>query len=125
MKTAKGETETTDMTKPDPLQNNLAKLKQKVSVLLEKAKMTRERIEKISDSSDTETVPRRAVVERSRCTACGICRENCPHNAIRITYIAQIDTDKCTGCGTCVDVCPRGAIRLAATDEDSAKIAEI
>ena len=55
---------------------------------------------------------RYAVVDRSRCTACQICQALCPHDAIRVTYIAKIDPKRCTGCGTCVRNCPRGAIRL-------------
>ncbi len=46
------------------------------------------------------------------CTGCGICRKNCPEEAItgerREPHI--IDQDKCTKCGTCFEKCPFTAI---------------
>jgi len=53
-----------------------------------------------------------AVVERSRCTGCGLCEQFCPVRAIRVTYVANIDAKRCTGCGVCVQDCPQGAIQL-------------
>jgi len=46
------------------------------------------------------------------CTGCGICRKNCPEEAIagerRKPHL--IDQEKCTKCGTCFDKCPFTAI---------------
>ena len=56
---------------------------------------------------------RRAVVDRSKCTGCGICQELCPRGAIRVTYVANVALDRCVGCGACVENCPQGAIRLS------------
>jgi NADH:ubiquinone oxidoreductase subunit F (NADH-binding)/(2Fe-2S) ferredoxin/Pyruvate/2-oxoacid:ferredoxin oxidoreductase delta subunit len=46
------------------------------------------------------------------CTGCGICRKNCPEEAIagerREPHL--IDQEKCTKCGTCFDKCPFTAI---------------
>ena len=44
------------------------------------------------------------------CTACGVCVEECPVEAITEGDIYKIDADTCTDCGVCVDVCPVEAI---------------
>ncbi|MDD4104368.1 MAG: DUF362 domain-containing protein [Eubacteriales bacterium] len=50
-------------------------------------------------------------VDRDGCIGCGICRDNCAHNAITIwDGIANIDTSKCTGCGRCISACPQKTI---------------
>jgi len=53
-----------------------------------------------------------AVVEAEKCTACGICMEVCPTDAISLDDIARIDQEKCTGCGQCVAECPQDALSL-------------
>lgn len=52
-----------------------------------------------------------AYVITEECTACGVCSEECPAEAItekEDTY--WINPDDCTDCGTCAEVCPVGAI---------------
>jgi uncharacterized Fe-S center protein len=41
------------------------------------------------------------------CTGCGVCEENCAHNAISLNAdnIADINYEKCVGCGQCIAVC--------------------
>jgi ferredoxin len=53
-----------------------------------------------------------AVVNKELCTACGICAEQCPNQAITINDVAHVDSEKCTECGICVDECPNDAISL-------------
>jgi len=89
---------------------HLAELKGKVSGLEEQLGDVRRRIHELAPA--TRAV-RYAVVDRSRCTGCGLCGELCPVGAIRVTYVANIDAARCTGCGTCVQNCPQGAIHLA------------
>jgi NADH-quinone oxidoreductase subunit F len=47
-----------------------------------------------------------------KCTACGLCKKNCPSLAIdgepKKPYI--INRDKCTKCGICSDICKFGAV---------------
>lgn len=54
------------------------------------------------------------VVDRSLCTGCGDCVENCPAGAVQIVngYVEFIPTSACTYCGVCQDVCPEGAVSL-------------
>ncbi|MEA1913326.1 MAG: 4Fe-4S binding protein [candidate division WOR-3 bacterium] len=58
------------------------------------------------------TKQQKAIVDKEKCTGCGICVNQCPINAISINGTAKIDKTKCTGCGICVAACPVKAIRL-------------
>ena len=51
-----------------------------------------------------------AVIDKSRCTDCGLCREHCRFDAIN--HRLQIDPFLCEGCGVCVAVCPQEAASL-------------
>lgn len=45
------------------------------------------------------------------CTACGVCADACPMEAIASGAAKyEIDPAVCSDCGTCVDECPNGAI---------------
>jgi len=52
----------------------------------------------------------KAVVQRDRCTACGICQMLCPVGAITMQDVAIINEAQCSGCGVCVRKCPQLAI---------------
>jgi ferredoxin len=55
-----------------------------------------------------------AMVDKAKCTGCGICVDECPVEAIALeSDVAAVDVDKCTDCGTCVDVCPNEAISMS------------
>ena len=88
----------------------LAEVSRDLFGLRQQVSATWQRLENLTASSTEEC---RAVVERSKCTGCGICQELCPRGAIRVTYVAIVDTDRCVGCGTCVENCPQGAIGLS------------
>ena len=49
-------------------------------------------------------------VNASECTACGLCADVCPQDAITVGDVAVIDQDACVDCGACVDECPSSAI---------------
>jgi formate hydrogenlyase subunit 6/NADH:ubiquinone oxidoreductase subunit I len=54
-----------------------------------------------------------AVIDRERCTGCGVCVGLCPKDAIRIDdIVATVDVARCTGCGECIEICPNDAISL-------------
>lgn len=52
------------------------------------------------------------VVNEDLCTGCGICEDECPHEAITVDEVAVVDHDLCTECGICVNACPDDAISL-------------
>jgi NAD-dependent dihydropyrimidine dehydrogenase PreA subunit len=54
-----------------------------------------------------------AIIDRDRCTGCGVCVNFCPERAISVNDIATIAATGCTGCGECVAVCPNAAISLS------------
>jgi len=54
----------------------------------------------------------KAIVDIDKCTACGVCEEVCPYEAIVVTETGAEITDECTLCGMCVDTCEFGAISL-------------
>ena len=59
-----------------------------------------------------------ATVDADSCTACALCEERCPVNAITVDEVAIVDVDKCIGCGVCTPTCGGGdAIRLVVRDE--------
>lgn len=51
-----------------------------------------------------------AVIDRSLCNRCGICRSACVFDAIDESI--AVDHFRCEGCGACTLVCPEKAIRL-------------
>jgi MinD superfamily P-loop ATPase len=52
----------------------------------------------------------RAVIDKDKCTECGICRELCRFHAISPGY--DVDPIDCEGCGVCVYFCPAEAIEF-------------
>lgn len=92
------------------LKGELRSLKAHVAALQKQAAELKERAVRLGPTSRRE---RCAVVERSRCTGCGLCEQLCPVRAIRVTYVANVNAQRCSGCGVCVQNCPQGAIRLA------------
>lgn len=51
-----------------------------------------------------------AVIDRDRCTQCGLCRELCRWNAISEEFV--VDPIACEGCGVCHYFCPEKAIEF-------------
>lgn len=50
-------------------------------------------------------------IDSETCTGCGVCTENCAHDAIGLNSenIAEINYEACVGCGQCIAVCQYGA----------------
>jgi pyruvate ferredoxin oxidoreductase delta subunit len=61
----------------------------------------------------------RPVVNREKCTKCGLCWLYCPDVAIRLQEDGyyEPDLDYCKGCGICASVCPTGAITMIEEEE--------
>ena len=57
----------------------------------------------------------RARVDEETCTACGLCGEICPVEAIAVDQsgVTAVKADACIGCGLCASACPVEAIALA------------
>jgi len=51
-----------------------------------------------------------AVIDVTKCTGCGLCREKCRFDAI--TENIKVDPFACEGCGVCTIVCPLNATAL-------------
>jgi len=62
------------------------------------------------DSSQPVTVPV-PMVDKEKCTYCGLCSEVCAYNAIAVARpTVLVFRELCHGCGACSYVCPAGAI---------------
>ncbi len=51
---------------------------------------------------------KKAKIDPSRCTKCGVCKDVCHYNAISENFV--IDTFSCEGCGACHFLCPAQAV---------------
>jgi MinD superfamily P-loop ATPase len=49
-----------------------------------------------------------AVIQRDKCSECGLCRDLCQWNAISDGF--EVDSLACEGCGVCVYFCPEKAV---------------
>lgn len=56
-------------------------------------------------------------IEASNCIGCGVCEENCNHDAVHVQDgVAVINLDNCVGCGQCVALCPNEAALPGSTE---------
>jgi len=51
----------------------------------------------------------KAIIDRDKCTRCGLCQEVCRFEAIKDFEVGPIS---CEGCGFCCNVCPEEAITM-------------
>jgi heterodisulfide reductase subunit A-like polyferredoxin len=51
------------------------------------------------------------------CSACGLCIEACPFDALSMADQAVVDAVRCVGCGVCVLNCPDEAMGLVRRPE--------
>lgn len=56
-------------------------------------------------------------IDTSNCIGCGVCEENCNHNAVNVQDgVAVINLENCVGCGQCVALCPNEAALPGSTE---------
>lgn len=48
----------------------------------------------------------------SFCILCGICKKQCPVDAITLGDYIEVDMDKCIGCGVCAEACPKKVVKI-------------
>lgn len=57
-------------------------------------------------------------IDPANCIGCGLCRQDCPENNIRVTNKkAEIISQNCIKCGHCVAICPKAAVSMTGFDE--------
>lgn len=59
-----------------------------------------------------DALERKPVISKKKCVGCGICKNNCPVDAITIeNKKARIDKTKCIRCYCCQEFCPKIAVK--------------
>jgi len=62
-----------------------------------------------------------SIVDRWKCTGCGVCQKVCPFNAIEVDpkdRIAVVNEALCKGCGVCASTCRSGAVTVKGFDDE-------
>ncbi|MCL2341409.1 MAG: 4Fe-4S binding protein, partial [Proteobacteria bacterium] len=57
------------------------------------------------------------IIDRDKCTACGMCESTCAFGAISVPADCAVVNDSCTLCGACVDTCPEQALRIETAEK--------
>ena len=66
--------------------------------------------------------PEHCLVVTRTVGGCSVCKDVCPHDAIRIGRQVEIDDVDCTGCGICVQACPSQALTASASYQPGAPV---
>lgn len=57
--------------------------------------------------------------DEGTCSACGVCEERCPVDAITMDGFPSVNLDKCLGCGVCFPTCPTESIKFVRRPTDN------
>jgi NAD-dependent dihydropyrimidine dehydrogenase PreA subunit len=59
-----------------------------------------------------DTKPILPIIDRQRCTGCGLCEQLCPTKAVEVRdgVAVVVRPEDCTFCDVCESYCPEGAI---------------
>jgi len=58
----------------------------------------------------------KAKIQEEKCIKCGLCAQNCPHQAISPEI--KINEARCIGCSICAKNCPQNAIQMQTKEQD-------
>ncbi|MBQ7126606.1 4Fe-4S binding protein [bacterium] len=83
---------------------------------LERAGIKEERYICVSVGIDGDPHITKAMIDNSKCINCGVCKNNCQHDAILDDF--KINKQRCLGCGLCAKNCPVGAISMESQIQD-------
>ncbi|MBQ6359835.1 MAG: 4Fe-4S binding protein [Lachnospiraceae bacterium] len=64
------------------------------------------------------------VCDIANCIYCGICKKNCPAEALTVDRkekVWKVDHDACIGCGLCIDNCPKKVLSFGVPAEGEAE----
>jgi ferredoxin len=68
------------------------------------------------------------ILDKEKCTGCGLCSIECPTNALVMNQISEKDTyqllfhkEACNACGVCQESCPENCLRLVEEEPKSDK----
>ena len=65
-------------------------------------------------------------IDPSKCTRCGMCRDDCPDRVIIVTdKSAEYTGQFCVKCGHCVAICPQGAVKISGYADEPEAITDI
>ena len=104
-----------DLTQPVSKEQELEVLKATSQQLKQRLERILRQIDELARKSEQEPQKFRnlkAFIDKSSCTACGVCANVCPQGAILINNVAKVNRALCTGCGVCIGACPNSAISL-------------
>jgi uncharacterized Fe-S center protein len=52
------------------------------------------------------------ICDENKCVKCGICRDHCPVQAIKLEPFPVINKKRCIRCFCCMEICPKHALGL-------------
>lgn len=89
---------------------------------LEKASIEKDRYICVSVGIDGDPHITKANIDYKKCLTCGLCKENCPHDAILFDNEYKINKERCLGCSICAKNCPANAITMQSQLMDYDKV---